>query len=241
MDLGHRQAVDGPLHHRPDAQHERRLVLQWKGDCLRWPSGWWPQPAPEAPRRFDIRRAASHAGNRPRANQLVPDGKVILFEEGPINDQGDMWTLRLPERTPTRFLATEFNERGGKFSPDGRWVSYVTNRSGRNEVRVCRFPGCTDAVTISSNGGAGARWHPDGRELFFVAPNRDVYAVPVTIGKRSRAGTPRRLFTAERFVEDWFDTDGERFFIVPDPPGPAPTAPPITVVEDWTSLLRTDR
>jgi serine/threonine protein kinase/Tol biopolymer transport system component len=169
------------------------------------------------------------------------DGKVILFEEGPVNDQGDLWTLRLPERTPTQFLATEFNERGGRFSPDGRWVSYVTNRSGRNEVRVCRFPGCTDGVTISSNGGAGARWHPDGKELFFVAPNRDVYAVPVTIGESFSAGTPRRLFTAERFVENWFDTDGERFFIVPDPPGPAPTAPPITVVEDWTSLLRTSR
>jgi Tol biopolymer transport system component len=169
------------------------------------------------------------------------DGKVILFEEGPNNDQRDMWTLRLPERTPTRFLATEFNERWGRFSPDGRWVSYVTNRSGRDEVRVCRFPGCTDAVTVSSNGGSGARWHPDGKELFFVAPSRDVYAVPVTIGESFSAGTPRRLFTAERFVENWFDTDGERFFIVPNPPGPAPTAPPITVVEDWTSLLRTGR
>ena len=176
-----------------------------------------------------------------RPTSWSPDGSFILFDEGPTNEQRDMWTLQMPERTPKPFLRTRFNERFGRFSPDGRWVLYVTNQSGRDEVRVCRFPGCTDGVTISSNGGAGARWHPNGKELFFVDPNRDVYAVPVAIGESFTAGTPRRLFTAERFGEDWFDTDGERFFIVPDPPGPAPTAPPIIVVEDWTSLLRTGR
>jgi hypothetical protein len=74
--------------------------------------------------------------------------------------------------------------------------------------------------------------------LFFVDPNNVVHAVSVTTGATFSAGVPWPLFTAERFAEPWFTTDGERFFIVPDPPGAIQTAPSITVVEDWTSRLR---
>jgi Tol biopolymer transport system component len=172
-------------------------------------------------------------------NDWSRDGKYILFHEGPNDDQRDLWTLQMPERTLKLFLGTRASERFAKFSPDGKWVAYNSNETGRYEVRVCRFPDCSSKVTISSNGGAGVRWHRNGKELFFVEPmTRDVYAVPVKAGDTFSAGMPRRLFTAERFAEAWFDTDGERFFIVPNPPGPAPTAPPITVVEDWTSLVR---
>lgn len=165
-------------------------------------------------------------------------GRHILYHEGPNDQQRDLWTLQMPERTPKRFLGTKFSERFGRFSPDGRWVAYTSNETGRDEVYVVSFPDATAKVSISSNGGRGARWHPNSKELFFVDLNNLVHAVSVTTGTTFSAGTPRPLFRAEQFAEGWFDTDGERFFIVPEPSGPTQTAPPITVVEDWTLLLR---
>jgi eukaryotic-like serine/threonine-protein kinase len=166
------------------------------------------------------------------------DGQYVLYQEGPNDDQRDLWTLKMADRTPTPVLKTKFSERFGRFSPDGRWVAYVSNETGRDEVYVCRFPGCSGKVAISSNGGGGARWHPNGRELFFVDAKVDVYAVPVKTGDSFTAGAPRRLFTAARFGENQFVTDGERFLIVPEAPGSLQSAPPITVVEEWTSLLQ---
>jgi hypothetical protein len=143
----------------------------------------------------------------------------------------------MPERIPKVFLRTEFTERFGMFSPDGRWVAYTSDETGRDEVYVRAFPDAAGKVRISTNGGRGARWHPNGRELFFIDAKRVVHAVAVKTGDIFTASVPQPLFTAEDFVEGWFTTDGERFFIVRNPPGAIQTAPPITVVEDWTSLL----
>jgi Tol biopolymer transport system component/predicted Ser/Thr protein kinase len=165
------------------------------------------------------------------------DGRYILYHQGPSDTQRDLWTLQMPERIPKVFLRTEFTERFGMFSPDGRWVAYTSDETGRDEVYVRAFPDAAGKVRISTNGGRGARWHPNGRELFFIDAKRVVHAVAVKTGDIFTASVPQPLFTAEDFVEGWFTTDGERFFIVRNPPGAIQTAPPITVVEDWTSLL----
>jgi serine/threonine protein kinase len=165
------------------------------------------------------------------------DGKFVIFEEGPNDGERDLWTLQMPERTPGVFLRTKFSEHSARFSPDGRWVAYLSNETGRFEVRVCRFPDCSGRLTLSTSGGAGVRWHPKGHELFFVDRQNDVYVVPVTTGATFTAGVPRKLFRLDRFVEATFETDGERFLTVPPPPGPEPIAPPMTVIENWRSLL----
>jgi Tol biopolymer transport system component len=173
-------------------------------------------------------------------NDWSPDGDHVLFEQGPNDGQRDLWTLAMPSRTPAVFLKTADSERRGKFSPDGRWVAYISDESGRDEVYVRSFPGAAQKTQISSTGGSAPHWNRNGNELIFVGPKNVVYAVSVrTGGAVFSADVPRPLFTAERFTQATFTTDGERFFIVPDlPPGLADSAPPITVVEDWTSLLR---
>jgi len=103
--------------------------------------------------------------------------------------------LNVADGKPSRFLNSPFNEDQGAFSPDGRWVAYGSNETGRFEVYVRPFPGPGRPWQISTNGGNSPRWRADGRELYFVAPDRKLMAanVMVTAGDLS-SGTPVTLF-----------------------------------------------
>jgi eukaryotic-like serine/threonine-protein kinase len=84
----------------------------------------------------------------------------------------------------------------GQFSPDGRWVAYVSNDSGQDEVYVVPFPGPGARVQVSTSGGAQPRWRSDGRELFYLSPETKVMAAEVSPAERSfKVGTVRPLFT----------------------------------------------
>ncbi|HEX7252358.1 MAG TPA: hypothetical protein VF376_05705, partial [Thermoanaerobaculia bacterium] len=82
------------------------------------------------------------------------------------------------DRKPRTFAATAFDEGGGRFSPDGRWVAYTSDESGRTEVHVTSFPDASRHYRVSSGGAAQPRWSPDGRELFYVSGNK-MTSVPV--------------------------------------------------------------
>ena len=166
------------------------------------------------------------------------DGRHILYEEGGQAGR-DLWTLRMPEREPVPFLQTEFDERTGRFSPDGRWVAYASNETGRYEVYVRSFPDATGTVKVSIGGGDAPQWAPGGDELFFIDADKAVHAVSVRTGETFEYGVPEVLFTPNirsPGLRKW-TTDGQRFLIVPNPPGPVQPQPPITIVEDWVSLL----
>jgi len=174
------------------------------------------------------------------------DGRYILYEEV-SSTQGDLWVLQMPERQPVPFLRSEFDERSGQFSPDGRWVAYVSNETGQREVYVRTFPAAADKRQISVDGGTAPRWSRDGRELFFVGLDSSVRAVEVSTNGEFEVGVPRVLFRTDmrrsevpggNTADAWFAGDGQRFFIVPNPAGPIPPALPLTVVTDWTALLR---
>jgi len=93
---------------------------------------------------------------------------------------------------------TPFAERTGEFSPDGRFVAYDTDESGRSEIKVQAFPEATDRWPVSTGGGSGPRWSADGREIYFVAPDGKMMVVPVeTRGSRFEAGTPVVLFSTQ--------------------------------------------
>ena len=177
-------------------------------------------------------------------NDWSGDGTHILYQEagnspasGGAVDR-DLWTLKMPERTAAPFLATAFDEFEARFSPDGRWVAYTSNETGRYEVYVRSFPEATGAVKVSVNGGRGPMWGGAGDELFFVDPTRILEVASIAAGETFEARVPRLLFALDMRAPygTRLSTDGQRFLIIPT--APVPVAPPITVIEDWSALLR---
>ncbi len=123
-----------------------------------------------------------------------PDGKLLLYQR-----DEDLWALPMAGsgRKPFAVVRTEFEERDGKFSPDGRWLAYVSNSSGPFEVYVQPFPGPGPKVRVSTSGGAQVQWRADGRELFYIALDGKLMAVPIDMsanGQSMTPGTPQSLF-----------------------------------------------
>ena len=166
-----------------------------------------------------------------------PDGKYILYAVQSARTGFDLWALPLAgARTPFPVVQTEFEDGdtrlGAAFSPDGRWIAYESNRSGRYDVYLQPFPGPGQPLPVSRHGGFSAQWRQDGRELFFIGPDNTVMAVPVVFeGGTVQVGTPHALFS---MPDDWDSgeyavADGRRFLI-----SRAVTPPsPITVVLNW--------
>jgi len=174
---------------------------------------------------------------------LSPDGRYLLFSALNPKTKWDLELLSLPERKVTTFLKTDFDEDLGDFSPDGRWIAYASNESGRYEVYVQPFPGPGGKWQISTSGGSMPVWRRDGKELFYLAADRRLMAVPVVTGEAFETGTPVALFEA-RLKDDpdrHYDVsaDGQRFLLT-TPLGDDST-PPITLVQNWTVLLRQNK
>ena len=170
------------------------------------------------------------------------DGRHLLYTKLSATTQRGLWTLSLTgDRHQSAFLDTKYNETSGVFSPDGRWIAYVSDESGRNQVYVRPFPLREGLSPISRDGGWAPRWRDDGTELFFLAPDGAMMAAGIkVINRQVEATVPQRLFrTGLGSTTDEFpytvSHDGQRFLIpVPaDPPGAAP----ISVVMDWTERL----
>jgi len=157
----------------------------------------------------------------------------------------DLWVLQRNDLKAVPFLRTAFDESQGRFSPDGRWVAYISNQSGLNEVYVKRFSadfsgGSGSAggrVLVSRGGGTAPRWRGDGRELFYLAPNGKMMAVEVKFGQEFDAGSPAALFeTPIGAIFDDMTADGKRFLLTA-PVGPSSSAP-FTVLLNWTAGLK---
>jgi Tol biopolymer transport system component len=123
-----------------------------------------------------------------------------------------------------------------RFSPDGKWIAYSSNASGRIEVYVTPFPHPEGKWQLSSAGGSAPRWRRDGKELFYVSADRTLMAVDVRAGSSVEGGVPVPLFSP-RFVNVYFydvSADGQRFLVnteLPEEPFP------LTLVVNWTAGL----
>jgi eukaryotic-like serine/threonine-protein kinase len=160
----------------------------------------------------------------------------------------DLWLVRpIAAPTPTPFLRTPFNETAGRISPDGHWIAYVSDESGAPEVYVTSFPNARGKWSISTHGGHAPEWRRDGKELFFVAPNGQLAAVPVNVvdgGTTFDAGPPTILFNIPRLqfgviFGEWQyapSADGQRFLV--RVPVSEASSPPATVVLNWLSGVR---
>jgi Tol biopolymer transport system component len=149
------------------------------------------------------------------------------------------------DRKPTPFLAGPFNEVQGRFSPNGRWVAYASDESGKFEVYVRPFPAeNTQSTAISIAGGMQPEWRGDGQELFYISADGKLTAVPVvTDAAALRAGEPRALFAVEvpepiaPYQTDYAVTaDGQRFLV--NTVVEQPTRPSLTVILNWTAGLK---
>ncbi len=141
------------------------------------------------------------ASDHPSPTDWSRDGGFILYRKLDPKTGFDLWVLPvLPQagdRKPFAFVNTSFEEREGQFSPDGRWVAYQSNESGRFEVYVQPFPGPGGKWQVSTEGGAQPRFRADGRELFYIGLDGTLMAAPITpaaAGQPLEAGTPVALF-----------------------------------------------
>jgi serine/threonine protein kinase/Tol biopolymer transport system component len=177
------------------------------------------------------------------------DGRFLLYHENDSKNGPDLWILPLEgERKPVPFLRTEFQESDGKFSPDGRWIAYQSNESGRFEVYVQPFSGMAGGAPsgagskwqISTAGGTEPGWRGDGRELFYLSPDLKLTAVEIkTAGDTFQAGVPRPLFqTRAAGNAPRYDvtSDGQRFFVVTS--ADVAASAPLTVVTNWQAGLK---
>jgi hypothetical protein len=139
------------------------------------------------------------------------------------------------------YLQTPANEGQARISPNGRWMAYTSDESGRQEIYVQSFPVPGNKRRISSNGGSWPRWRGDGAELIYVAPAGLITSVAVNSGDRFTAGAPTPLFRSNALggavgIVEPFEVslDGQRFLMLVSPP--APTS--ISLILNWPAILK---
>ena len=170
------------------------------------------------------------------------DGK-LLYQEWTPETGADLLLLSMTgeREKPVSFLRTRFNEMNPRLSPDGKWIAYSSDESGKSEIYIRSRATPGEKWQVSNAGGVNTTWNSNGKELFYISGNNQLMAVPVTIGNTFEAGTPVPLFriTSHRTEYDIapYDVapDGQRF-IVNSKTGAA--ALPINVVINWTLALK---
>jgi eukaryotic-like serine/threonine-protein kinase len=204
------------------------------------PSGVYQQPVNGQPELF-------FKSGRPEVlSSMSVDGAIALYTTPHVGaTRADVWVRAVngTSATVNPFLNREHDETQAQLSPDRRWVAYVSNESGPNEIFVTEFrfdpasatarPG--DSIRLSEGGGMAPRWRRDGRELFYLAPDGAVMSIAVD-GRGMFHGRPATtLFKVPGAIPGWGITaDGERFlFAVPVSP-----PPPFNVIQGWQGLLK---
>jgi len=179
------------------------------------------------------------AGRTPVTGAWTRDGKTLLFHDFASVDNRDIKVFTPSESPePVPLLVTEFNERSVSLSPDGRWLAYVSNESGSDEIYVRAYPDMDRKRPVSTNGGIQPVWSPTGRERFYRETGR-MMVVEVTTEPEFTPSQPRVLFDdpyAMGFVNTPnydVSSDGERFVMIREAGG----TPRLDVVLDWTVSL----
>ncbi len=177
---------------------------------------------------------------------LSSNGKVLVFEDWGERGDRDIFTLRLDGKAkPEPFHVTQSNERHPVFSPDGNWIVFTSNRSGRDEIYVKRYPAEGGLLAISTDGGQRPFWAPHSGEIFYREGDK-MMAASVETEPNLRAGKPRSLFEglsrlgleqAQGRGRDYDPTpDGQRFLIVKK--GEESLSTQINVVRNWAEELK---
>jgi eukaryotic-like serine/threonine-protein kinase len=180
-----------------------------------------------------------------------PDGQLLAYTEINPSSQRDIWVLRMGDSSPSSgkvpkaqpFIRTPFDEAVPRFSPDGHWLAYISNESGRYEVYVQSYPGPGGKWQISTEGGTEPVWNPNGRELFYRSGD-GMMAVEITTHPGFAVGKPRMLFEGHYepapvpIANYDVSPDGQRFLMLKPVEEVEAPATQINVVLNWFEELK---
>jgi Tol biopolymer transport system component len=222
------------------------------------PNNWYPVWSPDGLRiafsssrdgPFNLYvRAASGAGGDEAllksaawksASSWSSDGRFLAYWASDPKMKSDIWILPVSGGKPFPFLQTEYNELHPEFSPDGHWIAYTSDESGRQEIYVRKFEAGSagaDARRISIEGGSHPKWRRDGRELFYLSADRKLMSVEIGASPVLKAGQPRQLFQTRVQMADFLVSyavaaNGQRFLV--NTPAEEAESGPITVIANW--------
>jgi len=187
-----------------------------------------------------------------------PDGRFIAFTNtsfAPVQNemQGDVWLIDMARnRKVIHLIGTRFHEADPAFSPDGQWLAFTSNESGRMEVYIQAFEAgesprlAGERHLASRNGAVSLRWRRDGKELFYLAQDGRVYGVPITLAPQIKIGEPASLFTISTEARaalhslEGFDVsaDGQQFLI---PIITSSEKSEIVVIQNWEAEAQRQR
>ena len=168
---------------------------------------------------------------------ISPDGKTLVYFERTEKGSFDMWALGLENGgAPRRLLEGTFLDDQARFSPDGRFLAFVSGESGQPEAHVMPFPGPGEKTRVSTQGASAVRWSRDGRELLYLARDGHLMSVPVRTSPSLQLGVPKPLFeikSRSRWLSFEVSTDGARLLaIVPES---IADERPLSIVVNWPS------
>jgi dipeptidyl aminopeptidase/acylaminoacyl peptidase len=164
--------------------------------------------------------------------------------------RGDVWLIDTARgRKPVHLIGTPFHEANPAFSPDGRWLAFTSNESGRTEVYVQAFEAgdsprlVGERYLVSKHGAISIRWRPDGKELFYLAWDGRLYAVPISLSQRPKTGDPASLFAIDTEARaaihslSGFDVspDGQHFLV---PIVTSAERSAIVVMQNWEAAVQ---
>jgi DNA-binding winged helix-turn-helix (wHTH) protein len=129
-------------------------------------------------------------------NDWSPSGDHIVYTQATDGSKMDLWGVQLADGSAFPILATPFNEMQARISPDAKWIAYASDESGALEVYVQSYPSLGERYKVSDGGGGQPQWRRDQQEIFYIAADGTLVAVPVAPSRPPAFGKPRRLFRA---------------------------------------------
>lgn len=183
------------------------------------------------------------AQDRPGALGISPDGSALFFTLSSDKSGDDLWLLPLGpgERKARPFLQTPFAESGGRFSPDGKWVAYMSNETGSNQIYVVPYPGPGPKIAISSgSANVKPRWRADGKEIFYHDREGTLIATEVSVRNGvlevGKSQTLVEGIDPARGYQYDVTADGQKFLVSRS--GGSGGGTPLTLIHNWTELLK---
>ncbi len=239
--------VDGTVWRAQFDASSAGLLAYASGGLTPWQAMWYDRSGKQlgvaGEKVFNLLSLRLSPDGTRLATEAGENGKSLLFGVGDLSTTGQIWSLPLVgDRKPVPVTQNTFLAISAKFSPDGHWVAYSSNESGRLEVYVMPFGGGAGKWQISSTGGAQPVWRRDGKELFFWSAENTLMSVPITLKTGVvEVGAAQQLF---RFnnpvgivgVVSPYDVtaDGRRLILITTPQAPRP----ITLVTNWMTELK---